>query len=273
MKISDFEKLWGEKNIDKNAQKAFWDGRAEEFNLIHQKSNNNKSLNAVMNFFQSRNLLNKDTKVLDIGCGPGRYSIEFAKKVESVVATDISEKMIDFAKENVKKEQVSNVSFEVLDWEKSDIPKIGWKRKFDIVFASMCPGINSKKAIENMISASKKFCFISHFAYRKDYIRDELSNIIYKEEEIKNYNKTIYCGFNILWLMGYYPEITYLDTRWEKNHHIDKAISMYTRFFEMRKPLNNEEKEKIENYLKGISKDNNVVEKTEAKIAWMYWNV
>lgn len=273
MKISDFEKLWGEKNKDKNVQKAFWNGRAEEFNLIHQKSDNNKSLNAIMDFLQSKSLLNKDTKVLDIGCGPGRYSIEFAKKTEGVVGTDISEKMISFAKENAKKEQVSNVYFKVLDWEGLDIQKLNWEKKFDIVFASMCPGISSKKAIENMIRASKKFCFISSFAYRKDCIRNELSSIIYKGKKIENHNKTIYCGFNILWLMGYYPEIRYIDTSWEKSHPIDKAISMYTSFFEMRKPLNNEEKEKIESHLKKITRNNHVVEKIEAKIAWMYWNV
>ena len=65
--------------------------------------------------------------------------------------------MIEFARENAEKEKVYNVSFDVLDWEDLDIEKSGLEKKFDIVFASMCPGISSKKAIENMIKASKKF--------------------------------------------------------------------------------------------------------------------
>ena len=181
--------------------------------------------------------------------------------------------MIEFARENAEKEKVYNVSFDVLDWKDLDIEKSGLEKKFDIVFASMCPGISSKKAIENMIKASKKICFISNFASRKDYIRDRLSSIIYKDGKKENHNKTIYCGFNILWFMGYYPEITYFDAEWENVYTIDKAISTYTSFFEMRNPLNEEQKQEIHSYLKKIAKNNHVVEKTEAKIAWMYWYV
>ncbi|MDQ2085595.1 class I SAM-dependent methyltransferase [Herbivorax sp. ANBcel31] len=273
MNINDFEKLWGEAKRDKNAQIAFWDGRAEEFNLIHQKNDNNKRLSAAIDLFQSKGMLNKDTNVLDIGCGPGRYSIEFAKRAKSVIGIDVSPKMIEFAVENAEKQRLSNISFDTLDWENVDLQNEGWEKKFDIVFASMCPGISSKTALENMINASKKICFVSSFAYRKDQIRDQLRSIICKNEKKRDLNKTIYCGFNILWHMGYYPEITYFDTEWEKVYSIDKAISMYTSFFEMRKPLSNDEKEEIEDYLKKIAKNNYVVEKTEAKIAWMYWNV
>ena len=39
-------------------------------------------------------------KVLDFGCGPGRLSFQFAKVANEVIGIDISEPMIDLARES-----------------------------------------------------------------------------------------------------------------------------------------------------------------------------
>jgi ubiquinone/menaquinone biosynthesis C-methylase UbiE len=41
--------------------------------------------------------------LIDIGCGPGVYSVEFAKRGANVVGIDISGKMLDKARDNAKK--------------------------------------------------------------------------------------------------------------------------------------------------------------------------
>ncbi len=273
MDINYFEQVWSKKKTDKTACQAFWDGRAEEFNEKKQKNRGDKRLNGVLELLVTKGMLKEDGCILDIGCGPGKYSVEFARHAKSVAGIDISPKMIEFAGENARVAGLENTSFNTMDWEAADLAALGWERKFDLVFASMCPGINSRSTLEKMVKAGKGFCFISTFVERKDSVRDALSSFIDWENAKRDFSKTIYCGFNILWLMGFHPEITYLDTEWENVYTLEKAVSMYTSHFEMSHPLSSGQKAYISEYLGKISENGHVNEKIDAKIAWMYWKI
>ena len=273
MDITYFEQIWSKKNTDKTACQSFWDGRAEDFNLRKQKNERDKRLDNVLELFASKEMLKEDGNVLDIGCGPGKYSVEFAKRAKSVIGTDISPKMIEFARENAQAEGLNNASFDTLDWEIADLKALGWEKKFDLVFASMTPAINCKTTLEKMVQASKGFCFVSTFVNRRDSLRDRLSSLLDWQGTHRDFSKTIYCGFNILWLMGFYPEITYLDTEWENTYTLEKAVALYNAYYEMTHPLNVAQKKHLNTYLEEISENDQIKEKIEAKIAWMYWKV
>jgi ubiquinone/menaquinone biosynthesis C-methylase UbiE len=49
--------------------------------------------------------------VVDLGCGPGFYTIEFAKRAKEVVAVDLQQGMLDKVKAKAKKEGIANVRF------------------------------------------------------------------------------------------------------------------------------------------------------------------
>jgi len=136
MDINYFEQVWNKKKTDKAACQAFWDGRAEEFNTKRQKNEGDKRLNSILELLASKGMLKKDGSILDIGCGPGKYSVEFAKQTKSVTGVDISPKMIEFARENARETGLDNVSFDTLDWEFADLKALGGEKKFDLVFAS-----------------------------------------------------------------------------------------------------------------------------------------
>lgn len=273
MDINYFEQVWSRKKADKTACQAFWDGRAEEFNTNKQKNQGDKRMNSLLELLVSKGMLKEDGYILDIGCGPGKYSVEFAKQTKGVTGVDISPKMIEFARENAWEAGLKNTSFDTLDWEIADLKALGWEKKFDLVFASMCPGINSKNTLEKMVDASKGFCFMSTFVERKDSVRNALSSFIDWQNAKRDFSKTIYCGFNILWLKGFRPEITYLDTEWENVMPIDKAADFYCSHFEMTQKVSSEQKSFIQSYLEKISENGVIKETITAKIAWLYWKV
>lgn len=61
-------------------------------------------------------------KILDIGCGPGKWSIMFAKKYSFVKGVDISPNMIRLAEENAQRENLENINFQVMDVSNLEIP-------------------------------------------------------------------------------------------------------------------------------------------------------
>jgi Methylase involved in ubiquinone/menaquinone biosynthesis len=66
----------------------------------------------------SHNILHtQNSNVLDIGCGPGRFAIEFAKQSTNVIGLDISDKMLDYAQKNAAATNLTNVSFKNLNWD------------------------------------------------------------------------------------------------------------------------------------------------------------
>lgn len=60
----------------------------------------------------------KDKRVLDLGCGTGRYSLRIAKFAEEVVGVDISEKSVDFANKIAIENNISNFKGIVFDYSK-----------------------------------------------------------------------------------------------------------------------------------------------------------
>lgn len=59
--------------------------------------------------------LNKCSKILDLGCGRGRHSINLNRKGYAVKGIDLSEQAIQSAREKIEKMGLENISFEVRD--------------------------------------------------------------------------------------------------------------------------------------------------------------
>lgn len=76
---------------------------------------------------------NKQTKILDIGCGTGRHSIELAKRGYTVVGIDLSESMLQRAKQRAAEQNLQII------FEKHDARKFTYSDKFDLVIM-LCEG-------------------------------------------------------------------------------------------------------------------------------------
>jgi ubiquinone/menaquinone biosynthesis C-methylase UbiE len=72
--------------------------------------------------------LKSSARVLDVGCGPGKWTRLFAKKCSAVTAIDLSPRMITLAKNSLGKE-AGNVDFHVMNVSKLRFPD----NKYDLV--------------------------------------------------------------------------------------------------------------------------------------------
>ena len=104
----------------------YWDLKAEEFEKYSGSWQLKGVIGAEKLFFQywlpiaeklffEKIPIKKNMHILDIGCGIGRWSFEFAKRGAVVTGIDFSEKMIKTAKELAIQKGVHNISFQVMN--------------------------------------------------------------------------------------------------------------------------------------------------------------
>lgn len=95
-------------------------------------------------------IINQDKKlsILELNCGTGEDAIQFNKRGHQVIATDISEGMIDAAKAKSK-----NVDFQIKDI--NALHKNSFETKFDLIFSNF-GGFNclSKPEIETFFKTA-----------------------------------------------------------------------------------------------------------------------
>lgn len=160
---------------------------------------------------------NRKQKILDLGCGPGYYSIALVKKGNDVTGIDISEDKINIAKQ-VAKENKINVNFLV-----GDARKIPFKdNTFDLV---ICSEIiehvkEDKKVIKEILRILKKrgrFIITTPADSKENRkIYKKMNHIIpgYNEKLIKN----IFSGTKATYKTEYYGQSTLkLSTRINRN--------------------------------------------------------
>jgi 2-polyprenyl-3-methyl-5-hydroxy-6-metoxy-1,4-benzoquinol methylase len=123
-------------------QSDFWDRYSKDFDAIytHEKSGFQNLLDRIFRkdmyerfeftMQQSQPILDKS--ILDVGCGSGIYSLEYARQgARKVIGIDYSEKMIQLAKSRLISEKLGGIC----EFQVSDIMNYNNELKFDISIA------------------------------------------------------------------------------------------------------------------------------------------
>jgi len=84
-------------------------------------------------FIEKELNFDKSKRILDIGCGTGRHSIELSKRGYNLTGIDLSESMLDKAKE-----KALGLNLKIV-FQKHDARKLPFKNEFDIVIM-LCEG-------------------------------------------------------------------------------------------------------------------------------------
>ena len=208
MNIEEFEKIMQREDREENQEdlEKIWDNKSEWFFNRTEKKQENFSNRLVFKIIKEKKLLNENSKVLDIGCGTGRHLLEFSKITSHITGTDISSRMLDYAKEKLK--NVNEAKFIHGNWMKNFTKE----KEFDLVFASMTPAISKIEHIKRMCLISKNYCMMERFVYYRDPIREEIEKMLGRKlnKLHSNHKEYTYGLWNIVWNLGYFPEI-YLD--------------------------------------------------------------
>lgn len=247
--------------------KDFWDGLAEKFCSYEIPTFEN---NEFLQLLSREKMLNENGFALDIGCGGGKYSLALSPYFKQVSGTDISKNMINGAKNKCSEENIKNVDFIEVSWEELDAEKMGWKDKFDFVFAHMTPAVNDEETINKLRYVAKDWCAVTKSTYRESEIADKINNICgytsngYGESEL---NKLI----GMLWTAGITPYVFYERLVWDDTHSKDKTAENYIKRMSIKRELTDKEKSEITDYCNLIAVNNTITEYTRVVECTVYW--
>ena len=86
-----------------------------------------------VDFIEKEIRYDKSIRILDVGCGTGRHSIELEKRGYSVVGVDLSDSQLKRARENADREKIS------VQFLRADARRLEFNREFDLVIM-LCEG-------------------------------------------------------------------------------------------------------------------------------------
>ena len=105
-----------------STQTFFWDRIADSY--ANRPVADEMSYQAKLEHTQK--LLTLESNVLEFGCGTGSTAIHHAPHVRRVLATDVSERMLNFAREKAALANLSNIGFEQTTLMDLDSPDAAW---------------------------------------------------------------------------------------------------------------------------------------------------
>ena len=249
----------------------FWNRRAEGYSRAILKDRKQKRSDEFFDLIASMGLSLDGAHVLDIGCGPGTLALPLASAGARVTAIDISEQMLGLLEKKAAEEGL-NIDRTILsDWSDIDIDSMGFRGRFDLVVASMTPGIDGPESFEKMIDASRNVCYYSNFVARKwDQSYYELYQMLFGE----NYPDPGY-GFSLpfmyLYSMGYRPAIKLSKSTWKNEETIDEAVETVSGFFSSSKNIDEVMKGRIREYLEKRAENGMYQSTSDSIIGVMVW--
>ena len=194
---------------DHSAKK--WDQRAEAWEKERrEKQKGDARVRSAVAYLEKQGLLQPDFHVADVGCGPGRFAVAFARRVRWVTGFDLSPRMIHYGLEYARREGVANLTLQALDFQTLEVEAAGLRRAFDLVFSSLTPAVHGQAGLEKMMDMSRAYCCNITHLYHCNSICRQLQEEVFGIPPVSPWGgRWFYSLFNLLLLRGYLPQTSY----------------------------------------------------------------
>lgn len=250
-----------------------WNKMAADFaNRTSDRENVDKRLKTITWLLEMGCLI-EGARILDIGAGPGNWSLPLAKTGAEVIALEPSDGMADILQSRIEAEGLNNITIDRRSWQEINLIEEQWTGAFDLVFASMTPGINGPESLKKMMAASRGFCYLSAFSGRhwQQWYGDLWRSIF--NEKLEGHANDIINPFNLVYSMGYRPELRFdfwdRSIKWPRQ----KAIEDFSTHLEMYTELTEEIKTTVANYVDDHCQEGLFSQTRNGCRGMMVWNM
>lgn len=114
-------------------KKQWYETLFENYGQKYDNEKFTKGTSGECDFIEQELQFNKSFKILDVGCGTGRHSIELSNRGYSITGIDLSESQLRRAREKAKEDNL------VIDFQKHDARDLPFNDEFDVAIM-ICEG-------------------------------------------------------------------------------------------------------------------------------------
>lgn len=250
-----------------------WNRRAVKYARRTQGPKGEQRHKAVHELLRQENVLGPGVKVLDIGAGPGNFTVPMARAGAEVIALEPAVEMVRVMEKRLAEEKLSNVGVINRPWQEVALDEKWLRGGFDLVFASMTPGVNDPETLQKMLDVSRKYCYYSgHSGPRWEQAHRDLWRRLFNEDIGPAAGDILY-PFGLLYASGYRPKTSFVMIRRVEEFTVEEAVENLGQFFWSYLDITAEIKQIIEDYVK--ERAENGIFRQEQKIChgMMLWRV
>ncbi|MFA5347002.1 MAG: class I SAM-dependent methyltransferase [Methanoregula sp.] len=191
--------------------------------------------------------INRNSRVLDIGSGPGTLAIPIAPLVKEITAVEPGAGMVEIFKNNAEKKLIRNITFVQKLWEDVDLSQ-DLTGPYDIVIASLSLTMHDiREALMKMNAASSGsvhlFWFVDMPFWERMYadLWEPLHGSMYHS------GPKVDCLFGVLYQMGIYADVSMMPLKKEYRFGSrDEMLAFFRKRFNARTP---EEQKVVDEYV------------------------
>jgi len=123
--------------------KQWYETLFEDYGKKYDNENFTQGTIGECDFIEKEINYNKSLRIIDIGCGTGRHSIELTERGYKVIGIDLSESQLEQAKVKAKAQNLQ------IDFQKHDARNLPFKNEYDLAIM-LCEGAFSLMETDEM---------------------------------------------------------------------------------------------------------------------------
>ena len=249
-----------------------WDSVAANYQKVFALGDNDYNAKLIA-FLLDNDMLHPGDRVIDMGCGVGKYGKLFASLGCDVTLADISAKMLGFAAQNMA-EYKTPWRVMQCDFDEMSADAVAEGGKYDLSISTMSPAVHDVATAKKFADITKSWCFIAAFSQWAEPDRERLFKLMGIERESFNSSARGDCAELIrsVSAAGFTPQIKYVDYCWSDERDVDETVRyMENRYFEPSERTD-ELHGRLTEAVSALSHDGIFTDSVNTKVAWIYWS-
>ena len=249
-----------------------WDQAAQDYQCVFRLGLNKYS-SFLLRFWQEEGMLFPGARVIDIGCGVGKYGTYLAELGYDVTLTDISGEMLRRARENMAKYSSPWTAYRC-DFNEATGREPVFVGGFDFAISTMSPAIHDVETVKKMSAMTRSWCFLARFYDWAQPYRDRLMRELGMEPRRVFNDLQGDCASMIqsVSAAGYVPFVRYVDYSWADPRTPEQmADYMLRTYFAEEENRDALLRETLRLAGQHTDAEGKVIDNVDTRVAWIWW--